>query len=98
MFTASATFLPEARSLQEDEDRRRLLRPKLKGLSRRRADRAAPSSGSVIRYSGLVGQRSKKLSKGMAQKVQFIITVLHRQALLLFRRAFCLGLRPDQRL
>jgi ABC-2 type transport system ATP-binding protein len=61
---------------------------RLKGLTRRDAEQRM---GEWLERFGLTEWRDKKLealSKGMAQKVQFIATVLHRPKLLIFDEPF----------
>lgn len=61
---------------------------RLKGMSR--ADAASETSRWLSRFD-LAGWRGKKidtLSKGMAQRVQFIATVIHRPRLLIFDEPF----------
>ena len=41
-----------------------------------------------VGYFGLVGQKSEDLSKGMAQKIQFIATVMHEPKLIILDEPF----------
>ena len=87
-------YLPEERGLYKKMKvgEQAVFFARLKGLSRREA--VARLKQWFIRF-GIQEWWDKKveeLSKGMAQKVQFIVTILHEPELLIV-----LGLRPDQR-
>ena len=83
-------YLPEERGLYKNMKvgEQALYFAMLKGLSRAEATRRL--KGWFIKF-GIEGWWNKKvseLSKGMAQKVQFIVTVLHEPKLLIFDEPF----------
>lgn len=83
-------YLPEERGLYKKMNvmDQIVYLARLKGMSR--ADAAAEAAKWLERFD-LVEWRNKKLealSKGMAQKVQFIATVIHRPELLIFDEPF----------
>ena len=83
-------YLPEERGLYKKMKvgEQALFFARLKGLSRR--DAVARLKQWFVKF-GIEGWWDKKveeLSKGMAQKVQFIVTVLHRPELLIFDEPF----------
>jgi ABC-2 type transport system ATP-binding protein len=61
---------------------------RLKGLSRAEAMRKLRRWFERFDISGWWDRRIEELSKGMAQKVQFIVTVLHEPPLLIFDEPF----------
>ena len=83
-------YLPEERGLYKKMKvgEQAVFFARLKGLSRR--DAVARLKKWFVKF-GIEGWWDKKieeLSKGMAQKVQFIVTVLHRPQLLIFDEPF----------
>ena len=83
-------YLPEERGLYKKMKvgEQAVFFARLKGLSRR--DAVARLKKWFVKF-GIVGWWDKKieeLSKGMAQKVQFIVTVLHEPELLIFDEPF----------
>jgi ABC-2 type transport system ATP-binding protein len=60
----------------------------LKGLSRHDATRRAREWFTRLGIEGWWNKRVEELSKGMAQKVQFVTTVMHRPELLIFDEPF----------
>ena len=65
----------------------------LKGLSRQRAEEQLDFWLNRLEIAHWKGKKLQELSKGMAQKVQFVATVLHRPKLLIFDEVFS-GLDP----
>ena len=61
---------------------------RLKGLSRRDATERLRTWFERFGIEAWWDKRVEELSKGMAQKVQFIVTVLHRPELLIFDEPF----------
>ena len=61
---------------------------RLKGLSSRDADRAVREWFERLDIISWWNKKVEELSKGMAQKVQFVITVLHKPDLLIFDEPF----------
>jgi ABC-2 type transport system ATP-binding protein len=89
------SYLPEERGLYKRMTVRRLLRyyAALKGMRQPELDREI---GSLLERMGLlawVDKRVEALSKGMAQKIQFIAGVLNRPELLILDEPFT-GLDP----
>ncbi len=83
-------YLPEERGLYKKMKvgEQAMFFAQLKGLSRRDAE--ARLKGWFERF-GIIdwwGKKVSELSKGMAQKVQFIVTVLHEPKLLIFDEPF----------
>lgn len=83
-------YLPEERGLYKKMKvgEQAMFFAQLKGLSRREAE--ARLKGWFERFGILDwwGKKVTELSKGMAQKVQFIVTVLHEPKLLIFDEPF----------
>lgn len=83
-------YLPEERGLYKKMKvgEQAMFFAQLKGLSRRDAE--ARLRGWFERFGILDwwGKKVSELSKGMAQKVQFIVTVLHEPKLLIFDEPF----------
>lgn len=87
---AQIGYLPEERGLYKKMKvgEQALYFARLKGLSR---TEAAARLGEWFERFGIQdwwGRRIEELSKGMAQKVQFIVTVVHRPKLLIFDEPF----------
>lgn len=61
---------------------------RLKGLSKAEATKALKEWFERLEISSWWDKKVEELSKGMAQKVQFIVTVLHRPRLLIFDEPF----------
>ena len=61
---------------------------RLKGLSRADANAALKTWFERLEISDWWNKKVEELSKGMAQKVQFIVTVLHNPRLLIFDEPF----------
>jgi len=83
-------YLPEERGLYKKMKvgEQALYLGQLKGLSRREAEKRLRHWFSVFEISGWWNRRVEELSKGMQQKIQFIITVLHQPRLLIFDEPF----------
>lgn len=83
-------YLPEERGLYKKMKvgDQALFFAKLKGLSTREATRELKKWFEKFGISDWWGRKVEELSKGMAQKVQFIVTVLHRPKLLIFDEPF----------
>ena len=87
---ASIGYLPEERGLYKKMKvgEQALFFARLKGLSRRDAERELRKWFERLQISDWWNKKVEELSKGMAQKVQFIVTVLHRPKLLIFDEPF----------
>jgi ABC-2 type transport system ATP-binding protein len=59
----------------------------MKGLSKAEAKNNL-NTGLIDWNSRLVEQKIQELSKGMAQKIQFVVCVLHKPKLLIFDEPF----------
>lgn len=83
-------YLPEERGLYKKMKvgDQALFFAQLKGLSRRDAELRLREWFDRLEISDWWNRKIEELSKGMAQKVQFIITVLHRPELLIFDEPF----------
>ncbi len=83
-------YLPEERGLYKKMKvgEQAIYLAQLKGLSRREATRRLQEWFDKFEISGWWNRRVEELSKGMQQKVQFIVTVLHRPRLLIFDEPF----------
>ncbi len=89
------SYLPEERGLYKRMTVRRLLRyyALLKGARQPELDRAIARWLERLGLSDWIDRKVEALSKGMAQKVQFIATVLNRPELLILDEPFS-GLDP----
>ena len=89
------SYLPEERGLYKQMHVKRLLRyyGRLKGRSPRELDPAISHWLEVLGLSAWADKRVDQLSKGMAQKVQFIAAVISRPKLLILDEPFS-GLDP----
>lgn len=89
------SYLPEERGLYKRMSVRRLLRyfGALKGARQPDLDRSIAEWIERLGLSDWIDKRVDALSKGMAQKVQFIATVLNRPELLILDEPFS-GLDP----
>ncbi len=83
-------YLPEERGLYKKMKvgEQALFFARLKGLSRADALTALHQWFDRLDISSWWDKKVEELSKGMAQKIQFIITVLHRPRLLIFDEPF----------
>ena len=83
-------YLPEERGLYKKMKvgDQALFFARLKGLNTREATAELKKWFERFGISDWWGRRVQELSKGMAQKVQFIVTVLHRPKLLIFDEPF----------
>ncbi len=83
-------YLPEERGLYKKMKvgEQALFFARLKGLSRSEATRELKKWFERFEISSWWNRKVEELSKGMAQKVQFIVTVLHRPKLLIFDEPF----------
>ncbi|MCH5329933.1 MAG: ATP-binding cassette domain-containing protein [Alistipes sp.] len=83
-------YLPEERGLYRKMKvgEQALFFARLKGLSRREATVRLKEWFVKFGIESWWNKRVEELSKGMAQKVQFIVTVLHRPQLLIFDEPF----------
>lgn len=87
---ASIGYLPEERGLYKKMKvgEQALFFARLKGLSRHDARQRLTRWFEKFDIMGWWDKKVEELSKGMAQKVQFIITVLHEPKLLIFDEPF----------
>lgn len=83
-------YLPEERGLYKKMKvgDQAIFFARLKGLSSKEATSRLKEWFERLEISGWWDKKVEELSKGMAQKVQFIITVLHRPKLLIFDEPF----------
>lgn len=83
-------YLPEERGLYKKMKvgEQALFFARLKGLSRRDAEASLKAWFDRLEISQWWDKKVEELSKGMAQKVQFIVTVLHNPKLLIFDEPF----------
>ncbi|MDE5643671.1 MAG: ATP-binding cassette domain-containing protein [Muribaculaceae bacterium] len=83
-------YLPEERGLYKKMKvgEQALFFARLKGLGRQEAERSLRQWFERLEISGWWNKKVEELSKGMAQKVQFIVTVLHKPELLIFDEPF----------
>lgn len=83
-------YLPEERGLYKKMKvgDQALFFARLKGLSRRQAEQSLKEWFEKLEISDWWNKKVEELSKGMAQKVQFIVTVLHNPKLLIFDEPF----------
>lgn len=83
-------YLPEERGLYKKMKvgDQAVFFARLKGLSKQEAVKALRDWFERFEISSWWNRKVEELSKGMAQKVQFIITVLHRPRLLIFDEPF----------
>ncbi|MDE5578951.1 MAG: ATP-binding cassette domain-containing protein [Alistipes sp.] len=83
-------YLPEERGLYKKMKvgEQALFFAQLKGLSRRDATHRLKKWFVKFGIEGWWDKKVEELSKGMAQKVQFIVTVLHEPELLIFDEPF----------
>lgn len=83
-------YLPEERGLYKKMKvgEQAIFFARLKGMSRRDAEVALREWFDKLDISQWWNKKVEELSKGMAQKVQFIVTVLHKPSLLIFDEPF----------
>ena len=83
-------YLPEERGLYKKMKvgEQALFFARLKGLSKHDAEQALRRWFERLEISDWWDKKVEELSKGMAQKVQFIVTVLHKPELLIFDEPF----------
>lgn len=83
-------YLPEERGLYKKMKvgEQALFFAQLKGLSRKEAEARLKAWFERFEISSWWNKKVSELSKGMAQKVQFIVTVLHEPKLLIFDEPF----------
>lgn len=83
-------YLPEERGLYKKMKvgEQALFFARLKGLGRREAEKRLRDWFDHFGIADWWGKKVSELSKGMAQKVQFIVTVLHQPKLLIFDEPF----------
>lgn len=83
-------YLPEERGLYKSMKvgEQALYLAQLKGMSKSDAKKALKYWFEKFEISEWWGKKVQELSKGMAQKVQFIVTVLHQPKLLIFDEPF----------
>jgi ABC-2 type transport system ATP-binding protein len=87
---AQIGYLPEERGLYKSMKvgEQALYLAQLKGLSRQDARRELKYWFEKLEIGDWWNRKVQELSKGMAQKIQFIVTVLHRPKLLIFDEPF----------
>lgn len=83
-------YLPEERGLYKKMKvgDQALFFARLKGLTKKTAEHELRQWFERLEISNWWDRKVEELSKGMAQKVQFIVTVLHRPKLLIFDEPF----------
>jgi len=83
-------YLPEERGLYKSMKvgEQALYLAQLKGLTRREARKRLQYWFDKFEISDWWNKKVQELSKGMAQKIQFIVTVLHQPKLLIFDEPF----------
>lgn len=87
---AQIGYLPEERGLYKSMKvgEQALYLAQLKGLSRQEARKQLKFWFEKFEIGDWWNKKVQELSKGMAQKIQFIVTVLHRPKLLIFDEPF----------
>ncbi len=83
-------YLPEERGLYKKMKvgEQAMFFARLKGLSKKDARRSLDQWFEKLEITSWWNKKVEELSKGMAQKIQFIITVLHNPRLLIFDEPF----------
>lgn len=83
-------YLPEERGLYKSMKvgEQALYLARLKGMSKSEAKTQLQYWFKRLEIEGWWNKKMQELSKGMAQKVQFVVTVLHRPQLLIFDEPF----------
>ncbi len=89
-FVRKVGYLPEERGLykQMKVGEQMMYLARLKGLSRAEAEAELKKWFVKFKIQSWWGKKVEELSKGMAQKVQFIATVVHRPKLLILDEPF----------
>lgn len=87
---AQIGYLPEERGLYKSMKvgEQALYLAQLKGLSKTEAKKRLKNWFERLEIGGWWNKKIQELSKGMAQKIQFIVTVLHEPKLLIFDEPF----------
>lgn len=87
---ATIGYLPEERGLYKSMKvgEQALYLAQLKGLSKAEAKKRLKYWFERLEIDGWWNKKVQELSKGMAQKIQFIVTVLHQPKLLIFDEPF----------
>lgn len=87
---AKIGYLPEERGLYKKMNvgEQALYLARLKGMSRTEATRRLKVLFSKFGIDGWWNRKVEELSKGMQQKVQFIVTIIHEPMLLIFDEPF----------
>lgn len=88
--TAQIGYLPEERGLYKKMKvgDQALFFARLKGLDKKEAEKSLHEWFDRLDIASWWDKKVEELSKGMAQKVQFIVTVLHKPELLIFDEPF----------
>lgn len=83
-------YMPEERGLYKTMKvgEQALYLAQLKGLSKEEAKKQLQYWFDKLEIQGWWNKRIQELSKGMAQKIQFVVTVLHQPKLLIFDEPF----------
>lgn len=83
-------YMPEERGLYKSMKvgEQALYLAQLKGLSKSEAEKQLKYWFDKLEISDWWGKKIQELSKGMAQKIQFVVTVLHQPKLLIFDEPF----------
>lgn len=87
---ATIGYLPEERGLYKKMrvGEQAIYLARLKGLDKAEAERRLHQWFDRLEISSWWNRRVEELSKGMQQKVQFVVTVLHQPQLLIFDEPF----------
>lgn len=87
---ANIGYMPEERGLYKSMKvgEQALYLAQLKGLSKSEAKEQLDYWFDKLDIKGWWNKKIQELSKGMAQKIQFVVTVLHRPKLLIFDEPF----------
>jgi len=88
--TANIGYLPEERGLYKSMKvgEQCLYLAQMKGLSKAEAKKQLEYWFDKLDIKGWWNKKIEELSKGMAQKIQFVVTVLHQPKLLIFDEPF----------
>lgn len=83
-------YMPEERGLYKSMKvgEQALYLAQLKGLSKQEAKKQLEYWFDKLEIKGWWNKKIQELSKGMAQKIQFVVTVLHQPKLLIFDEPF----------
>ena len=83
-------YMPEERGLYKSMKvgEQALYLAQLKGLSKKEAKKQLEYWFDKLEIKGWWNKKIQELSKGMAQKIQFVVTVLHQPKLLIFDEPF----------